>query len=424
MTWLPRAARRLPLGAAGWLLVCLALGCGRAPPPEEESHPAPVKAEPARRTTLEEWTDLLGTTQPLLGHAASVSAVVEGRVEAVLPDLKGKPVTEGQPVAKGQVIVQLDDRIPRANRAKLEAGLTELEEQRKQAGYAAALAKIDVERLEKLRPPGMADDTLPLVSRVELEKARISLKDAEAKEKAVAARQQSAKAELDALDAQLAFYTLKAPIAGRLGIVHAMPGQTLTPGTVVADVVALDEIDVLCFAAPHVVRRLKLDQPARLTRFDSTAVGETSSPQGKVAFLAVQGQAETGNFAVKVRFPNRELGLRANAVARLRVLTQTEKDALAIPAAALMEDQEPPTVVVVTSEKKDGKVENKAVRLKAEVGLRDRQRNLVELRGLRDPEANKEVPLRDGMLFVTEGGHGLESGDIVALPKEEHEKEK
>ena len=46
---------------------------------------------------------------------------------------------------------------------------------------------------------------------------------------------------------------------------------------------------------------------------------------------------------------------------------------------------------------------------------------------MHDPEAHKDVPLRDDMKFVVEGGHGLESGDLVEIPKaekEEKEKEK
>jgi RND family efflux transporter MFP subunit len=396
------------------------LGCGHAPAPaEEEPHPAPVKAEAVKRATLEEWTDLFGTTQPLLGHAAQVSAVVEGRVLTVLPDFKSKPVREGEQVVAGQVLVQLDDRIVRANRAKLEASKMDLEEQRKQAGYAAALAQIDVERLEKLMAGGTP------VSPIDLQKARITLKDAEAKERAAAARQEFALAEVKALDEQLTFFTLRAPITGRLGRVHAVPGQTLAAGTTVAEVVALDDIDVLCFAAPFVVSRLKLHQPARLSRYDSSTLDQASSPKGQVEFIALQGQAETGNFAVKVRFPNRDLGLRANAIARLQVLTQDKKNALAIPVAALMEDQDPPTVIVVTAEKnKEDKVEHKARQLEAMIGVRDRDQHLVELLGLRDAEAHKDVPLRDNMLFVIEGGHGLETGDLVALPKEEPAKEK
>ena len=46
--------------------------------------PAPVKWEGPRQLFLEEWTELVGTTEPLPDHAARVTAPVEGRVSAVL----------------------------------------------------------------------------------------------------------------------------------------------------------------------------------------------------------------------------------------------------------------------------------------------------------------------------------------------------
>jgi len=397
------------------LLALVAIGCRGATPSEEESHPAPVNAEQVRRAALQQWTELFGTSQPLLGHAALISAGVEGRVVEVLPDLKGQPVCEGQQVVAGQVIVQLDDRIPRANRAKLVAAAKELDELEEQTDFAVDQAKLEVDRLTTLRPPGVADDALPLVSRIDLEKARIALKDAKAKENAAIARQKSAVEELKALDAQLSFYTLRAPIAGRLGLVRAMPGQNLAVGTVVADVVSLDDIDILCFVAPFVAPRLRLGQPARLTRYDSTALDEAPPPAGQVVFIAVQGQAE-GSFAVKARFPNRDFGLRANALVALQVLTQSKKDVLSLPTRALSADQVPPGVILVAEEKdKEGKSRFKARRLQAIVGIRDRSQDLVELLGLRDPAANQDVSLRDDMRFVVEGGTGLETGDPVEL---------
>ena len=39
-------------------------------------------------------------------------------------------------------------------------------------------------------------------------------------------------------------------IAGRLGLIRVVPGQTLSPGTVVAEVIDLSEVDVLCFVPP------------------------------------------------------------------------------------------------------------------------------------------------------------------------------
>ena len=135
-------------------------------------------------------------------------------------------------------------------------------------------------------------------------------KDALSKQQAVAAGEKGIKAELEALDTQLGYCTLRAPIAGRLGLVQVQPGQTIAIGTTIAEVIDLDTIDVRCFVPPHLVRRLALDQTAQ--------IAATQAAEGKVAFIAVQAQPETGNFAVKVRFPNPDLGLRANPLCMSR----------------------------------------------------------------------------------------------------------
>src|SRR5881296_1533215 len=64
------------------LLFVLPLGCQRTPaaPPEEETHAAPVEAVAARTLHLGEWTELLGSTQPLPQRVARVTAPLEGRV--------------------------------------------------------------------------------------------------------------------------------------------------------------------------------------------------------------------------------------------------------------------------------------------------------------------------------------------------------
>jgi len=409
----PISSLRLLVTLSFYPLVVFLLGCGRVPAPsEEENPPAPVKVVAARMVELGEWTELLGTTQPVPGRAARVSTAVESRV-AVLGDGNGAGVAEGDRVRAGQVLARLDDRVARANRDKLAATLAELDEQKKQADYAVELADIEVRRLMELSRGSTTDN--PLVSRVELDKARIARKDAQSKQQGVAARQDATRAELKALDTQLDFYTLRAPIAGRLGLFQVLPGQTLPVGTTVAEVVDLDAIDVLCYVPPRTARRLEVGQPAR--------IAGQKGPPGRVTFVAVQAQADTGNFAVKVRFRNRERGLRASAVLRIQVLTQPEKERLTIPEAALLEDQEPPVVIVVeevTTEKDaEGKEEKrgKARQLRAVLGIRDREQHRVELLRLEDPKTNKEVSPRD-VLFVVEGAHGLQDGDPLKLEVE------
>jgi RND family efflux transporter MFP subunit len=406
-------------------LVALSLlvtaGCHRAAPPPEEEGKAPVKAVPARRVVLGEDTELLGATQALPQHAARVTAPVEGHVLWALGDGSGPAVVEGQEVKKGQVIVQLDDRIIQANRARTQALLDEQQELRQQADIALKVAAVEKNRLEAV--PGSENGAIPLVSKADLEKVRLLLRDAEGKQKAALAKERALRAELDVLDVQLEFHKLRAPIAGRLGTVHAVPGQTLAIGTAVAEIVDLREIDVVCLVPPENAARLVLDQSARVS-FGPGVLPEESGPTGKVKYIAVQAQPETGNFLVKVRFPNPELRLRANMVVRCHVRTQPEKERLVIPEKAIMEDENEPAVVVVQEVKTEKNAEGEeettgeARKLHAVLGIRDREHHLAEVLSLEDPDKHEKVS-PENLLFVVEGGHGLHDGDAVKVKKEE-----
>jgi RND family efflux transporter MFP subunit len=399
-----------------------------AAPVDETPPPAPVKWMEARQFFVEEWTELLGTTMPLADRVARITAPVEGRVISVLRGPKGQALVEGQQVKKGDVIVQLDTSLLQANRDKVAAGQDELKQLTKQAELALELAKIDVMRLTELFKTTTADDKLPLVSRIEIDKAKVNQQDAEAKLKAAEFREITTKKELDALDRQLALYALHTPIDGRLGRLLVVQGQTLATGTLVSEVIDLDEqVDVLCFVPPAVARRLKVGQPASLGGVEDPQASNSATPAGTVEFIADQAEIDTGNFAVKVRFPNKEIGLRANTTLRLRVLTTPGKACLTLPESALFEDQDPPAVIVVENYKKttvkEGDTEKEvetgtARKLRVKLGIRDRSLHLVEILGLEDPERQWRGTLEE-VRFVVERGQGLRNGDAIKLEVEE-----
>lgn len=392
-----RPVRTLLLLASA-LLGCLALGCNRPPPAAPEEEPiAPVQAENPRLLILAQWTDLLGTTQPLPNRVARITAGVEGLV-LPFPEVNNRPVvTEGQTVKAGDVIARLDTRL--------------IESRLKQAETAVRLAEVDVNRLDALVRGSSPTNGLGLVSPVEREKARLALEDAQNRYKAV--------------QEEMQFYVLRAPISGRLGILQVVPGQTVPIGTTVAEVVDLSEIDVLCFVPPHAAAQLALGQLARIVRVKSDGKDEVTPASGKVAYIAVQAQPETGNFAVKVRFPNPSLELRGNSVVAVQVQTRPEEPRLTIPDSALMEDTDPPTVVVVQELKpvknKDGKEEEqgKARKLRARIGIRDAIGHRVEILGL-ETDKKEPVPVEDA-LFIVKGGYGLQDADKTKLEQEEDE---
>jgi RND family efflux transporter MFP subunit len=430
MTWTTLFSRRnlfVPMAA----LMLLSLGCAKEEeaPAEEEEHAAPVKWESSEKADLEEWTELLGMTQPLPNHAAHVSAAVGGFILSVLPSEKGKIIVEGQRVEKGQILVQLDDRVLRANREKLLVSDPELQELIKQAGHAMELAQYEVDRLERLQRS--SGTSVLLVTKVEMDKALLALKDAESKYKAVKAREEVARADLKAIDEQLNLYTLRAPIAGQLGMVHASPGQTLAAGTSIAEVINLDDIDVLCFVPSSTVGKIRLDQVVRIEDKEEALTDAVKLEQGRIVFISDQAQVETGTIAVKARFPNLNRKLRSNVLVRVRVLTEKKSDCITIPEAALLEDQEEPAVLIVETEKKkdkEGKEEEEhhAHKRIVKLGLRDRDKHRVEILGLFEVEEDKKkpVPMEKDTLFIVEGGHGLEDDDLVAVKEEEHKDEK
>src|SRR5262249_53943406 len=159
---------------------------------------------------------------------------------------------------------------------------------------------------------------------------------------------------------------------------------------------------------------------------DPAAAAEVEA-EGQIEYIADQAEPETGNFAVKVRFSNKEAHLRANRVLRIRVLSKPAKECLCLREAAVMEDEEPPTLVIVenvkTEKNADGKEETTGVarRLQVELGIRDRTLHQVELVRLIDPEkdpAKKWHGTIKDALFVVEGGAGLQTGDAVKLEVE------
>lgn len=425
MRWTLPFSRRVPFGLVA-LLLMVPLACKKSEAPKaEEDHAAPVKWETAAKADLEEWTELLGITQPLPDHVAHISASVGGYVLSVLPSEKGGNLIEGQHVKKGQVLLRLDDRVLRANREKLLVSDPELKEQIKQAEHVVELARLEVERLNRLM--SNSGSSVPLVARLEMEKARLSLKDAESKEKATQAKEEIARAEVKALDEQLTLYTLRAPIDGQLGMVHAHVGQTLAASATVAEIINLDEIDILCFVPTSTVTHLELDQPVRLQTNDEPQTADPKLTEGRIVYISDRAQPETGTVAVKARFDNRKRKLRSNSLVRVRVRTENKADCFSIPEAALLEDQAEPSVLVVKEEKNEhGEEEHHVHKYEVKLGVRDREKQRVEILELSEVKEDKKtpVPLEKDILFVVDGGHGLEDNDLVTLKKEEHEEEK
>ncbi len=397
----------------------LTSGCRQAATTgEEPAQAAPVTiAFAEEREGLDEWTELTGATQAPPGQLGCITAPFEAQVDQIVV----ASTLEGQEVQEGELIVQLRDKIALANKEKAQAALEEHRQLMEQAHVACALAQLEVDRLKKLEPANMVGTHVPLVSYTETEKARLGLLDAQSKLAALEGHRKSLEADLKTASIQWERHKLRAPISGHLGTIQIVPGQTLTLGTLVAEVIDLKEIDVVAFVTPRTAADLQQDQEAQIVVQGDEAPAKTT-PKGEVVYIASKAQSDTGNFQVKIRFPNEQLQLKANQIVNVKVQTEEAKKRWTIPEAAVMDDQDPPVVIIAEPARDENGKEpmykarklNATLGVRAEIGEGEHKMRVVEIRKLEDPDNHTEVELK-GTRFITEGAHGLSDGDVLKI---------
>ncbi len=401
------------------LMATLLTGCTQ-PPNAETASAAPVQWQPAKNASLEQWTELVGTTQPLPDCVAHITAPIDGRIVSLLKTAGGEPIHEGDEVKAGDVIAKLDDRLARINLSNAESAVKTTEQDKAQAETDLRLASELLTTAEDLKKKDAS-----LVPDIEMNTKRGAATNARSKLASAVEKVDLSVKNVDAAKNQLQLYTLTTPHKGRLSRVQAALGQTLALGAEIAVVVDLeDQIDVLSFVSQHVAAQLQVGQSAALGGLDEKSeVARATEAPGRVVFIAPQAESETGCFAVKARFPNKEVQLRGNVVQRIRLLTLPAKEYSAIPESALVEDQDPPSVQIVedvkTEKDADGKDQQIGTvrRLTAVVGVHDRVLHQVAILKLEDPEGKWTGKIEDA-LFITHNGQGLQTGDTVRLEED------
>jgi membrane fusion protein (multidrug efflux system) len=237
------------------------------------------------------WESLL----PAVGSLAAVQGVT------VTAELTGKVVqiafTPGSRVKAGDMLVKQDTSSEEAQLRSAEA--------------AAALAKLNVERLGKL----LAERTI----------AQSQYDSAEAGYK-------QAVAQADNIRASIAKKTIRAPFDGRLGIRLVNLGQVLNEGEAIVSLQSLDPIFVN-FALPQ--QQLSSIKAGLAIRVTTDALpGEII--QGKITAINPQVDAATRNIRVQATVANADERLRPGMYVSVAVVLPDRKEVLAIPATAVL----------------------------------------------------------------------------------------
>jgi HlyD family secretion protein len=279
--------------------------------------PMTVELAKARRTSLADEITVVGN---LIGEA---TVAVAPRTAGRLQDMY---VRLGDRVARGQRMAKIED--------------FEIVEQVKQAEAAqeVSLATIRQREADLKLAETNAERSRSLFERQLLPKQ--TLDDNEARYQAAVAqldlaRAQNAqsKARLDELRINLANTVITSPVNGFVARRAVDPGAFVSQNAPVADVV---DITTVRLVANVVEKDLKQLESGNTTRVEVDAYpGETF--MGRIARVSPVLDPATRTASIEIEIPNPAFRLKPGMYARVGITTQTNKDALVLPASAVVD---------------------------------------------------------------------------------------
>jgi RND family efflux transporter MFP subunit len=389
--------------------------------------PAAVAVAPVVEREVTASQTFVGTVMPL--RKAVVGSAVDGRVIEY-------PLNEGERVQKGQVLAQLLTDTVQLELAAAEAELLLRQEQlaelkngtrpeeieQAKARMVAAKARVQYANARRARaeslfrqgqamPEEQRDEMIALA--VEAEQAHVEAQAAyqlavqgPRKEQIAQASAQVAfqQATVNQLKDQMAKHTIVSQFDGFVTAEHTELGQWVKQGDPVAEVAALDEVEVTAHVveqyAPHV--RVGMEVSVQIPAIPGPPLS------GVVSAIVPQADVQARTFPVKVRVKNQltEDGplVKSGMYARVMLPTGARQTAMLVPKDALVLGGQQPILFIVdaSGDAKQGKVRPVPVQL----GISEGSMIQVNASGL-----------QARLLVVVQGNERLQPGQDVQIQR-------
>lgn len=241
------------------------------------------------RAVMTTWSDPLEALGTL---SADESVTLSATVTEIVSEINFQ---DGEQVEEGRLLIRLEDA---EEQALLRASQALREERRNASGRAAQLQQRN------------------LAARADVEDSQSRLRQADA--------------DIQAIEAQLANYQIKAPFGGRVGFRNISVGTLVTPGM---DLVTLDKLDVmkLDFSVPEVfLGRLS---PGLMLNATTAAFPEDIF-SGDIATIGTRVDPVTRSVNVRAELDNADGRLRPGMLMEV-IVQQRVRDTIVIPEAAI-----------------------------------------------------------------------------------------
>jgi membrane fusion protein, multidrug efflux system len=325
--------------------------------------PVPVRVATVAAKPTPMQFDTIGSVQTI------ASVALKSRLDAVIDKVL---VRDGQFVKAGDILFQLDSRSAEAQLHQAEAVLARDQSQ-------LANAQRDVERYK------------PLVSKDFVSHQQFDTSSTAAR--VLEATVQADQAALENAKVLLSYYTIVAPIDGRVGMIAIKRGNSIKSNDVPLATVNQIQPIYVSFALPqNQLPELRAAMARGAVTVQVLPQGDKGAPvEGEVAFFENAIDTTSGTINVRGNFANDEQRLWPGEFVNVSVLVRMDADALVVPPAAIQVGQIGSYVFVI---KDDNTAETRPVTVDRTVAGQ-----VVISKGL---SAGEKVAI-DGLLRLTDG---------------------
>ena len=284
--------------------------------------PVPVRAEAVGRKDFPIVLTGLGTVQAT--NMVTVRSRVDGQIVKVAFD-------EGQMLKEGDLLVQID---PAPFKAALDQAVARLAQNQ----ASLANARQELERTIPLAKQGVSTQQL--------------LDQRTAAVASLAALVQADQAAIESARVQLAYTTIRAPLAGRAGFRLVDPGNIVQAAdqTGMLTITQLQPISVM-FTAPEqqlpAINEALKAGPLKVTALSSD--GERHLGEGTLRLVDNQVDVASGTIKLKASFPNPDNALWPGLSVTTRLLLRTVTEAVVVPDSAVQRGPDGLYAYVVTA---------------------------------------------------------------------------
>jgi len=344
--------------------VGLSAGCSKKSQPTFERPPAPVTTAAATAQDVPLYIDAVGKT--VAREVVSIQPQVSGRIVKI-------HFTDGADVKIGDLLFTIDPRPYQAQLHQSEANLA-------QAEAALNLAKVNFARVETVSDPRA-------VSRQDFDTKKNAVEAAEAQLKLNRAAVENARLNLE-------YCTIRSPINGRAGQRNVDAGNVVSANTGSLLVIQrLDPIYADFTVTENELSAVQRNMNNRPLKVEVRLPDDSAPPrEGKLTFLDNAVQEGSGTVKLRATLANGDRRFWPGRFAKIRLVLETRKDAVLVPAESPQLSAQGSFVYVIN---RDSSAELRPVK----VGQRQGDLVVIE-EGVRSGER----VVVNGQLGVTPGG--------------------